>query len=809
MNKEIAYKKICAFLHDPPDKPIALSFKIAHEDLALDYLSILLGENIEKITTQIKKADILAAKIDRVDGKEKSTIISDFFKDTKYSHILKDKDSDREESEYSLLDDKEVSFIRGELQTKYRNFTIDNIKSIFEFFKNKYGSDLEKLYFALWRLLFDELSKINELTLIDKFPADTRFPNHNIEDHLNLASAFLREKDKLYFGLLSVGPVQDFISYSRSLKDLWAGSYLIAYLTFNAMLPFVEEYGPDSIIFPNLKNLPVFDKWLKEKKGIDVNYNEDKLKIPSIPNRFLVVCDNSEKMKELFRESENNINQIVSNMKDYLKDYLKENGIKDNLNFLDNYFELYWVINEFDFETKENIVDELYKNSFNALEQKIAYRKQIRNFNYYDENTEHQRKCTMCGQKPAIETDINSIILKENEKLCPICLIKRDFMYFLVSEKQIKKFYFPSIAGIAARNFIEKNNSIFISKIINFRNLLNQKIEDIDEKKKKFIKEKLEVLNSIVDNDFEKCLEGAEAFYPEFYDDILRELKDNDLKIAANKIKNGEKVIKLTKCPKYYAIIMMDGDDMGQWLGGDKVENLTIAMHRIFSRILSNLANFILPDIANKNKAQIIYAGGDDLLAFVPLENLLDFMSELRKKFSELEVVINNKRYMSLGPDVTMSMGIVIAHYNENLKIVLEKVRAAEKIAKDEKKGNKNSFCINLIKNSGDEKMGYLKWEFLEYLKILKKYLIEKKISNNLFYSLDQFTKYVNDEGILEDFYFLDLYRVIKRHIIVKNKDEKEEIMNKLKDFFEKTKNYDFLNISMLLKIISFIARGE
>ena len=807
MDKELAYKKICAFLHDPPDKPIALSFKIAHEDLALDYLSILLGEDIEKITTQIKKADILAAKIDRVDGKEKSTIVSDFFKDTKYLHILKDKDSNREESEYSLLDDKEVSFIRGELQDKYRNFTINNIKSIFEFFKNKYGSDLEKLYFALWRLLFDELSEINELTLIDKFPADTRFPNHNIEDHLNLASAFLREKDKLYFGLLSVGPVQDFISYSRSLKDLWAGSYLIAYLTFNAMLPFVEEYGPDSIIFPNLKNLPVFDKWLKEKKGIDVNYDEDKLKIPSIPNRFLVVCDNSEKMKELFRESENNINQIVSNMKDYL---LKEKGIKDNLNFLDNYFELYWVINEFDFETKENIVDKLYKNSFNALEQKIAYRKQIRNFNYYDENTEHKRKCTMCGQKPAIETDINSIILKENEKLCPICLIKRDFMYFLDSEKQINIFYFPSIAGIAAKNFVEKNNSIFVSKIINFRNLLKQKIEkNIDEKKKTAINEKLKVLDFIVDNNIEKCLEGAEAFYPEFYDNIIKELKDTELKNSVNEIKKGNGKIKLTECPKYYAVLMMDGDDMGQWLGGDKVENLTIAMHRIFSRILSNLANFILPDIANKNKAQIIYAGGDDLLAFVPLENLLDFMSELRKKFSELEVVINNKRYMSLGPDVTMSMGIIIAHYNENLKIVLEKVRAAEKIAKDEKKGNKNSFCINLIKNSGDEKMGYLKWKFLEYLKILKKYLIEKKISNNLFYSLDQFTKYVNDEGILEDFYFLDLYRVIKRHITVKNKDEKEEIMNKLKDFFEETKNYDFLNISMLLKIISFIARGE
>lgn len=37
--------------------------------------------------------------------------------------------------------------------------------------------------------------------------------------------------------IVSLGPVQSLIEKVRTVRDLWTGSYLLSYLTFQAMLP--------------------------------------------------------------------------------------------------------------------------------------------------------------------------------------------------------------------------------------------------------------------------------------------------------------------------------------------------------------------------------------------------------------------------------------------------------------------------------------------------------------------------------------------------------------------------------------------
>lgn len=799
MDKELAYKKICVFLHDPPEKPVALSFKIAHEDLALYYLSILLGEEKNTLSAKIKKADRIAAAIDR--NIENESYI-DFFDKPSYKHILQDKNKNNDEYIYELLDDNDKIIIKGGLNDNYKNFISKDIEKVFEDINRKYNNDYEKTYFYITRKLFDDLSKIENLHLINKFPADTRDPNHNIEDHLNLSSAIFSETGKLFIGQFTIGPVQDFITQSRKLKDLWAGSFMLSYFIFNAILPITDELGPTNIIYPDLKSLPLFDKWLKEVKKIDVDYDKNRITIPSIPNLFTVLCDDINKLKNLFLQSENNIKAIINSMKEFLKN---EEDIEEKyLKYLDNFIEIYWAITEINIKKEQNqsyFDPELYKKAFLELQNNMAYRKQIRNFNYDDPNIEHLSKCTMCGQRPAIEKIKSKNILKENEKLCCVCLIKRKLMEFLIEREKIIGFSYPSLAGIAAKNFIEKNYTNLNEKIKNFKELLtrNSDIQD------NFIKEKLEILENI-DNDVDKCLESAEAYYPEFYEDILRKIKNKELneakKVIVKELKGG---------PKYLCSIMMDGDDMGQWIGGDRVKRLSASYHKTLSRILSNLANYILPDIAKADKVQIIYAGGDDLFAFCALENLFDFLDKINKVFRGKEYYINDakKSFMSMGPDATFSMGICIAHYNENLKNIIEKTREAEKLAKNFRK-EKNSLCLYLLKSSGDEKVGFVGWELFDDLKKIKDEFIKNNISNNLFYSLSEFERYVDNNGELKDFYYEDLYRIIKRHINPKLKDEeKNNVYELLKNFIREYKNNKFENLSMLLKIISFITRGE
>lgn len=145
---------------------------------------------------------------------------------------------------------------------------------------------------ALWRVL----------------PADTRIPDHSIWEHLSLASAFAgamaadrRRRPALL--KLSIGPVQGFIEQARSTSDLWAGSHLLAFLSWAAMRPVVEALGPDAVLFPSLWGVPLVDVWLEKQMGVRFPAGGDRdapewkrfasdanpLFAPTLPNAFLAL----------------------------------------------------------------------------------------------------------------------------------------------------------------------------------------------------------------------------------------------------------------------------------------------------------------------------------------------------------------------------------------------------------------------------------------------------------------------------------------------------------------------------------------
>jgi CRISPR-associated protein Cmr2 len=150
--------------------------------------------------------------------------------------------------------------------------------------------DLQVAFVLLWRRFRDELVARRGAAggvpgsdpLWEEMPADSRCPDHSIWDHLRVttALAFLRPhrmKEKAWLDnrwgegpqqpwLLrySIGPVQTFISEARTSRDLWTGSMLLAELAWAAMGPFVERYGPDCILYPDLRANPRVDTWLFE-----------------------------------------------------------------------------------------------------------------------------------------------------------------------------------------------------------------------------------------------------------------------------------------------------------------------------------------------------------------------------------------------------------------------------------------------------------------------------------------------------------------------------------------------------------------
>ena len=136
-------------------------------------------------------------------------------------------------------------------------------------------------------------------------PADTGIPDHSIWDHLDLTSAFagafaVDPRGEAALLALSIGPVQPFIAAARSTSDMWAGSHLLARISWEAMRVVCERFGPDAILFPRLRGVPQVDLWLRDECGLPSVWfgtcgwtknatDGNPLFTAALPNRFVAV----------------------------------------------------------------------------------------------------------------------------------------------------------------------------------------------------------------------------------------------------------------------------------------------------------------------------------------------------------------------------------------------------------------------------------------------------------------------------------------------------------------------------------------
>ena len=121
--------------------------------------------------------------------------------------------------------------------------------------------DWWKTLLALWRFgpEIDEENDNGKLGVLwHLLPADTRVPDHSIWDHLDIVSAFAGAfvadpENEAALLTLSIGPVQPFIASARKMDDLWAGSHLLARLSWEGMRVVCERPRTGRDPFPRLR----------------------------------------------------------------------------------------------------------------------------------------------------------------------------------------------------------------------------------------------------------------------------------------------------------------------------------------------------------------------------------------------------------------------------------------------------------------------------------------------------------------------------------------------------------------------------
>jgi len=840
MDVELEIKKIQALLHDPPEKPIILG-KIGHEGRAKELMLELGLVDEASIPDDVRTADHISSAADRINLPKHEHFIADFCGNPIIKHPL----SAKEFNLKKLPDD--TSRITASADRAIINL------------EKKYSGDKEKLYLALWRELFGSLmDKKNDVAklgqLWELLPADTRIPDHSIWEHKRVTSAIAGALPKLAFLLFAIGPVQDFIATARKTQDLWAGSYLLSYLSWSAMKLVAEEFGPDSLIFPDLCGQPFADKWLINDKNLEIAEPElEKLSSPTLPNRFLAIvpadsvrdiAENAKKqVQKIFHEACYAVKDAMEarlgielddwehiwsrQTADFIETYwaatIFEN-MKDIAGFISEYKQLMGVADKWAFDAllsayKKGFdpnIGTIYGQIYKLTEKALGSRKAVRDFKQQDEPN---HKCTLCGVREPVHPGLhnnkdcskdfgalrgfwqekvlpNFPQIRKSERLCAVCVTKRlSSRHYFKEKLQFNNIddNFPSVSMVATASFklrvIENiNNNNLAVKVGCFVDAVDALAGDRcsgipipmviracrDEISKKFARlegdwlyketlEDKETLweenkNKMSEDDFDNVLLTAKKRWKELFDAI----KEIDKTLPDDK--------RIGSPSTYYAILLMDGDNMGKWLSGENaptigdvlhpiVKNtleydqnwqallkqrrpLNPSLHLAISKALRDFSLHVAREIVEKDHlGKVVYAGGDDVLAFVNLRDLPEVMRKLRAYFSGClvaddttnKIAIDFKEgegfipvddsgeainvgsgkqikgfMLSMGSKATASMGVVIAHHNTNLSQVLDEVRKCEKEAK--KLRDKNAFCIALAKQSGGTEQVSAKW---------------------------------------------------------------------------------------------------
>jgi CRISPR-associated protein Cmr2 len=507
----------------------------------------------------------------------------------------------------------------------------------------------------------------------------------------------------------TLGPVQGFVAQARRTRDFWAGSFLLSWLSAVAMGAVEHQKG--KVIFPSVDE--DFLMWVKDGKG--------KKSAPQqgcIPNRFkggLAKVPDDFK-PELVEQAINTAWQALAN-EVWKRDLSHCNADTRAIwkRQVENFWEISWALT--DDKKQSNLLDRR-KNWRTYLPPEEAGVKcmmmdgwqelsgtkspNAKDLNIFWEKLRNQKDSTL-------KTD-----LREHEYLCAIAFIKRRFARcFLAVEASMSDGWtahgwtvnasVPSVVYMAAAPWLAKVLEFAPDPALkNFHDAAKALTKGYDEyeTRLKCIKE---ALNKRQDNAIAWYLKSLDGNV--FFDAALdnKNLYPEELHEQAKKVKSALKDLRLSvkeKIPEppspFYAVLMMDGDSLGTQMSDlDKQKPISDSLNYFTKGVA---------DVVKENSGFLIYAGGDDVLALLPLEHALNCANALRKLYEEA-FSKHGKGLVSS----TLSGAIEYAHIKMPLgKVLGDAHHLLDDVAKDQ--CGRNAIAVRVWKPGGRHLQWAMPW---------------------------------------------------------------------------------------------------
>ena len=849
MDPKVPSVKLLARIHDPAEKLLIL-FDRAHERGTVAALRRnLFGDRVPSEIERIARtADHWAAAADRPQWpKDRRVDAIRFTKKPELVHPLSGERCGFDSELRCDLDQVEASSLaHASRLIRKSNGEVD------------FGATA----LAFWRwlpeaALLDEEARTQLGQLWTLLPADSRVPDHTIWAHLDLtaalASAMAADPDgRVGLLLVSIGPVQEFIATARSISDLWAGSHLLSTLTFEGMKVVLERLGPEQIVFPFLRGLPVVDYWLETERGLPQpdgmdgkgpSWRQDRtdsnpLFVAAFPNRFLALVPHGQG-RELAEKSacrmrawlKGAARRMLGRLSEKLGTPFTEDApLHEQIRRqFEGFPEVYWSLVPLGSsgegvdaaaERLQRLLARfhpadgsapgffgsrawqllrsghrdpdaffppntgiLYPAAYDLVERAHAAAKTLRPFVQHEEAG---YRCSLCGEREWLTLDPGQLGLPPGQR--------RDTLWTRIAEKRSSwarkgehlcapcalKRLWPDLWAEELRSNVPKLEELQRYVVSTHTMAAARDLEHLAELSEG---EAQELLKGLESGDVPPLpprlafLRARPAARVLAALETLRERAegdDEDARNASERLARLEGELRREKSlgrrpETYYAVLLMDGDRMGAWLAGntdettmtyreswhsdivDRVGELgrdwpelrsyvdekrppSPARHMAISEALNAFAVHLVPTVTERLfKGRLIYAGGDDVLAFVSIDDLLPVLLSLRILYSGLsdehwppfeafgEV---RKRYRSnrgfvfdrkenrirrvMGTRATASTGAVVAHALTPLRHVLAELRKTEREAKE--RGGRDAFAIRVLKRSGGADTFVAKW---------------------------------------------------------------------------------------------------
>ncbi|MCX7598106.1 MAG: type III-B CRISPR-associated protein Cas10/Cmr2 [Armatimonadetes bacterium] len=518
------------------------------------------------------------------------------------------------------------------------------------------------------------------------------------------------------------GPVQEFVSEARRTRDLWAGSWLLSYLAGQAMYEIVS--GGGRIVLPAVQDAS--GQWTDPlMKAVAAARNGGPhparvAPVGSLPNRFEAeIPGEGEKVREVVqaaveawrtawqRETESVWALVCKADSRFASDQqLQETWRRQT----EGLWESMWVVGE---------------------AQDLDRRKLLRSFNA---DAEPGEKCTVCGRRQCLypaaaerREEVRNFWIElarklrtwdlrrdGRERLCAVCTAKR-----LLPRVWGAEVSYPSTRTIASIPWrievAEKARGAEAKALQNALETFDGAVAEV----------RVEGQSVPDVSDALRCfgaLQAALGDMPEgarkplarwdgdlftedgiIHDDLFSGLSPQEAKRLRQPILEALAKLRgalpagLKQPTDFYAVLLMDGDRMGQILGENpnRKEEISGALG-MFSAGVRDVVE------GTEGNGKLIYAGGDDVLAMLPVRTALRVAWRLRLKYFEC---------IGEAPQGwSISAGIVYSHATVPLRpTILAAHRILDEVAKS--RVGRDAFAVQVWKRGGPVATAGLPWE--------------------------------------------------------------------------------------------------